>query len=233
MISIVSTYKNRRHHLEKTLPLWISQNIGENENYEVVIVDYTSDDDISSLLQQLNSSVEIIHVRCENCYNFLLSHARNVGANYANGDWILYVDIDCMLTNSAIMKLYRLAEDNPKCYFAAVDSHVRKNIINGGLILVSKHKHVEIHGFNENMKGWGFEDIDYKQRLESLGLLWKIIPEDIYECIDHLDDERVRCYDIAKELSWTRNRQISLTTWYSHNYGIWRNVHVRLYGGTQ
>lgn len=225
-VSLVTTYKNRRHHIEQTLETWIQK---ASCDYEIVIVDYESDDDISPLLSGLLSDTPIRHVRCSNRPIFNMSHARNIGANHAVSEWILYIDIDCKLVPGSVEKICEMIGSTDICYFGAVDSQVRKDIINGGLMLVRREDHISVCGFNENMQGWGFEDIDYRQRLESLGLSWRLFPPDIYECIDHDDIERVACYDIEKELSWMRNRQISLEIWKNPRSGLWDQIAVSEY----
>jgi len=227
LVSIVTTYKNRRHHIEQTIHTWIQKDV--NYAYEIIIVDYESDDDIGPFLSNLSSEIDIKHVRCNKCPIFNLSHARNIGSNYSDSEWILYVDIDCKLKILSMTKIGEMITSSQHCYFGAVDSRVRKDIINGGLMLVPRNCHMSICGFNENMRGWGFEDIDYRQRLESNGLTWELFPSELYECIDHDDSERIGYYDIKKELSWMKNRQISLETWSDDKFGLCDNMSITEY----
>ncbi len=223
MISIISTYRNRRHHIEVTLPTWID--IKTDLGYEIVIVDYDTDDDVGELFKSLQSEVLIRHVRCEHLPTFNLSHARNIGANHAKGDRIMFVDIDTYLDAGAINFVGYFEKDQK--YLAAVDSQVRKEIVNGGLLAVGLEQHKKIFGFNENIEGWGFEDIDYKRRLKSIGLEFFEMPQHIYTCIDHEDTERTQCYEEEKEISWTKNRQIALQIWRDPSYGQWGHMTVK------
>jgi len=227
MISLITTYRNRRHHLEKTMPTWI-KSIPPTE-YEIILVDYQSDDDVSDFLLSLSSPVKIVHIRCEGLGDFVLSHARNVGSRFVRGGWIFYNDIDTGLFEDSLTNLHSLTVNNRGCYFSAVDDRVLKDIINGGVMLVSKADNDAICGFNEKMRGWGFEDIDFRRRLTASGLKWVKIPSEWYYCIDHPDEERVQCYSTDKELSWQRNRQISLTTWHGTDFGQWPNMTVKEY----
>jgi len=224
MISIVTTYKNRRHHIEQTFTTWLVQNF---DDYEIVIVDYESEDDLSGFLHD-NDSRRITHIRCNNRPIFDLSHARNIGANYASGKYLFFVDIDTKLFEGSLSFIADGINDHT--YMAAVDSKTRKEIVNGGLIAVPSIFHMGICGFNEDIKGWGFEDIDYKRRLESNGIEYCEILDTIYECIDHPDDERTQCYSEEKELSWTKNRQIALHEWNNTTFGQWDDVIVTKYG---
>lgn len=225
MISLITTYKNRLHHISQTLQTWINARPDE-----IVIVDYDSDDDISPVLCDHSNVIPITHVKCSNLTVFNLSHARNIGAVHASGECLFFVDIDTYLTPKTISLIQNLRTD--RHYLAAVDSKTRKEIVNGGLLVVSKKTHNAICGFNEDMRGWGFEDIDYKRRLERHGLKYAPLGEDFYECIDHSDAERVQCYDQQKEISWTQNRQISLKTWKSKHAGQWKYIEIIRYGVT-
>ena len=198
--------------------------------YEIIIVHYgfTEDDDLTPLLS--DSSVPLTYIKCHNLEIFRLSHARNIGAKSARGDWIFYVDIDTCLTTDMFVEIEQYITDTTK-YYAAVDSQIRKEIINGGLIIVPKFVHDFICGFNEKLTGWGFEDIDYKQRLEKLGkLTFKEIYPHLYTCVDHDDLERTQCYSVEKDISWTKNRQLALETWNSPDHGIWTNSDVSTFG---
>tara|TARA_Y100000034_G_scaffold39560_1_gene48800 strand:+ start:2005 stop:2700 length:696 start_codon:yes stop_codon:yes gene_type:complete len=226
MISLVTTYKNRRHHIEKTLPTWLNQT---ESDYEVIILDYDSDDDLHGFLSSLNSKVKVKHIKCPNKPLFVLSHARNVGANEVDQDWILFIDIDTCLYENSIHYLMQIIKDSNNNYFAATGSEIRKEIINGGLILVKKTSHCNMMGFNEDIKGWGYEDIDYKKRLEQRGEKFEIIDEHYYRCIDHSDEERTQCWTENKEISWTKNRQIALKRWSSSSYGKCDEKEITIY----
>lgn len=217
MLTIISTYKNRRHHIEKT---WLTWEIQSNHSYQILIVDYKSDDNLKSLFENHKHKVKTIHTRCENVFGFCISHARNIGARIADSEWLCFLDVDTYLHFNFIeWVLESIKQSKGNFYLAAEDSHVRKEIINGGLIICKKTDHDRIFGFNENFQGWGYEDIDYKIRLENNGMRRLHIPDTLYSCIQHPDQERTQCHSVEKETSWTRNRQISLRTWDNLNYG--------------
>lgn len=217
MLSVISIYKNRRHHIEQTWPTW---SIQTNNQYEIIIVDYNTDDDLSTFFSKFKHPITTKHLRCDGVSGFSISHARNIGSKVATNDWLCFIDIDTFMDFNFVEWIIERINNTKDCfYLAAEDSGVRKDIINGGLIVVNKKDHSRIFGFNENLQGWGYEDIDYKIRLEKLGL-WRIhIPNSIYSCINHPDSERTQCHTIEKEKSWTANRQISLRTWDQPDYG--------------
>ena len=227
MISLITTYKNRSHHIIKSIPTWINQN---RKDFEIIIVDYDSKDDITPILEKYAlNCLNLIHLKCSVYPIFHLSHARNIGSKHANSEYCLFVDIDTVLDSAMIDFLYENLDSSR--YFAAINSDIKRDIINGGLIAAPLNTHHKICGFNEYLTGWGYEDIDYKQRLEKAGLTFYIIPPLLYKCIDHSDYERIQCYSEEKDVSWTKNRQIALQQWNNFNYGNCSNVIVRRYGG--
>lgn len=220
MISIISTYKNRRHHIEKTFSTWLDQDL--QNKYEIIIVDYTSEDNLHEFFPShpYSEYCSILHVKCFDYPSFSISHARNIGSRHSSNNWLFFLDIDTYLKPHALSTITGLINEYyDTAYYAAVNAEVRKNIINGGLMVIPRKFHAKVFGFNENMQGWGFEDIDYKQRLENVGLKYCHIPSDIYSCIDHEDSQRTQCYTDSKELSWTKNRQTSLQKWDNPDFG--------------
>ncbi len=147
-----------------------------------------------------------------------------VGFTINGGKMMLSTDIDTELPPNAL----NFVSDNihNDLYLAAEDSKIQKEIINGGLIAVHTSMHMFICGFNESLKGWGFEDIDYKLRLESTGMHFYEIPDKMYCCLDHPDDDRIRCYEDKKDVSWDKNRQAALKLWQSPTFGQWASIEV-------
>lgn len=218
MISLVTTCKNRQQYLEKTLPTWIPASRAD----EIIIVDYDSTIPVLDSLGFQFKNLTII--RCNNLGDFCLSHARNIGSRHVQSDYILFIDCDTYLFDLSIHNIKSAIEEN--VYLSASDCSEQKEIINGGLICARRTDHEKICGFNENMKGWGYEDIDYKIRLEKCGLRAKKLYSNWYSCIDHSDEERVKYYSLTKEASWNNNRNISSFGWCDNNYGKWNDMQI-------
>lgn len=64
-----------------------------------------------------------------------------------------------------------------------------------------KRKHLmEVHGFEENMKWWGFEDINLQTRLSMIGVNCECDPEIVCVHIAHSYNECFQWFDISKKL---------------------------------
>lgn len=224
MFSIVSTYKNRFNHICQSLPSYLDQDT--KVPYEIIVVDYNSPDAVSDYLKS-HKTGKIVHAKCCNADGFHISKARNIGAKIAKYNFVLFVDIDTVFENSMIDYLSSIV--NNSFYFAAENSQEHFNIINGGLICVNKETHEKIYGFDERMHGWGYEDIDYKKRLEKIECFYKEISCDNYSCLAHSDKDRVLYYSLNKFESWFRNQQISKTIWESRNFGQYDNLEINYY----
>lgn len=224
MISVVSTYKNRFQHLSQSLPSYLNQDT--EVPFEVILVDYDSPDNIENFLYQFPTG-KLKHAKCSGYPGFHISHARNIGARLSKYEYILFTDIDTIFEDTMIDHVSTLA--SPANYCGAEDSSELFNIINGGLILVNKNAHFSVSGFDERMHGWGYEDVDYKIRLEKLGCSFKEIKSDYYSCIGHSDKERTVYYSMSRQESWQRNKVVSQTKWNNPNHGECSKISITQY----
>ena len=64
-----------------------------------------------------------------------------------------------------------------------------------GRVSCSKHNFMKINGYDETMKGWGYEDLDFVNRLQKVGILKKEIPLKYMDCIVHSNEIRFENYN--------------------------------------
>ncbi len=113
---IVCTY-NRCDILKITLPCYNSLSIPSGITLQVIIVDNNSNDDTASFVK------EFINKNKDNAANFTyvfepeqgLSHARNTGYKHAKGDYIAYIDDECILPETWLEEAINTIKvaDNP------------------------------------------------------------------------------------------------------------------------
>lgn len=110
---IVSTY-NRPDALEACINSFCQQ---IERNFEIIIADDGSTEETRQLINILSakSPVPIIHVYQPDC-GFQLSRIRNKAVAKSKGDYILFVDGDCMVRPDFVAKHRQLASPN---YFVA------------------------------------------------------------------------------------------------------------------
>ena len=203
MISFITSCKGRLHHLKQSLPTWVSQNGFE---IEVIVVDYDDPDNSFDYVSNLgNPIVKAVKAHDESGF-FNLSKARNIGAlnTSDSSDIFFFIDADALLTSENFLKDH------------IGDVLVGGSFLNGwaygdgtGCCLIWKELFMRAKGYNENVSGWGFDDIDFYFRVEQMGFHQKPFICCI-ETIKHSDEERVAHY-LNKDLQYTSIQNIDRT----------------------
>ena len=121
---IVPVYK-----AEKYLPKCISSILEQSfKNFELLLIDDGSPDKCPAICDEyakLDSRVKVIHQQ-----NAGVSRARNRGLEFANGQWIGFVDSDDFIERTAYEQLIEVAELND-CDAAIMDfAYVDENGLN-------------------------------------------------------------------------------------------------------
>lgn len=108
-LSIVVAVYNGAEFLKRSLPALAA---AADERTEIILVDDGSRDDSAELGRKFGTKV----VSLEKCQGS--ANARNIGAEQACGEIILFVDADVVVRPDAVQNLRRIFEQNPQ--FAAV-----------------------------------------------------------------------------------------------------------------
>lgn len=180
-ISIITTCKGRLTHLKECLPSWLQQSV----KCEIVVVDYACPENAADYCDSLDKG--IVTVRPENLGQFFnLSHARNLGALAASGDVFMFIDADTTLSVDFIKYHKKLLKENTFLtgWFYGDAT---------GSCIVWRKDFYAVRGYNENVDGWGFDDIDFYKRLEAKGITQLGFHHGI-TTIKHDDYERVKHY---------------------------------------
>lgn len=74
------------------------------KNFEVIILDQNTGNEINSLIDLFSSMINIFHIKCE----LGLSRARNIGFKQAKGDIIAFPDDDCWYQPDLLEKVANL-----------------------------------------------------------------------------------------------------------------------------
>lgn len=204
MISIVCAVKNRTNTLRVSLASWlVAPGIDE-----IVIVDWDSAEPLAPLATQ-DPRIRIVRVNSEP--EFHLSAAFNLAADCADGDTLLKMDVDYVLN-----PFYDLVNSVP----LPADSFITGHFQHGGpflaylngLVYVRKEHWQRIHGYNEHLTNYGWDDADFYERLTQSGLERRILtpPPVLAFHIPHNDNFRASNYD-NKDLVAThlKNREIA------------------------
>nr|WP_226333012.1 glycosyltransferase family A protein [Echinicola marina] len=195
-ISICTTCMNRTHHLKKTL----SKNIKDNSDYDnvdFVVLNYNSSDDLDTWIHQdmrtyLNSG-KIKYIKTDSPKYFHMSHAKNIVAKYATGDIICNVDADNYTGVSFASYINQVFNTNKDVFVVPKNNGGTTSIL--GRVCVLKDDFLKVRGYDEEMKGYGWEDIDFYNRLELISRKKFFLTNSKYlKTIEHESDIRYSNY---------------------------------------
>lgn len=195
-ISIVTTCKDRLHHLKQTLPTMCKQT-----DCEIIVVDYGCTQGTSIWVTKNFPQVKLI--RYENDPEFCVACARNIGAKFAKGKYLLFADADIIFQKD--LTKWLLNNINEKEFYISDDD---KHHDLKGTFFCSKEEFDRVKGYDEVLRYWGGEDVELYERLESSGLSQLQYPKNYLKPIQHDDTERMlgtKGNDFTKVMAMRRN----------------------------
>lgn len=104
-LSIIIPYYNGEKWIAKCLDSLLNQDLAK-DNYEIIVVDDGSTDDVRTLKDYVLSYNNIQYIRQENKG---VSGARNKGLTVAKGDYVFFCDSDDFVTENVLGRLYSIA----------------------------------------------------------------------------------------------------------------------------
>lgn len=192
-ISIVIPVKDNQQGIDNYLDHFIKTHSADNLPKEIIIVDNNSLHKVRISSRHLQHGLTIKLLYCEKPGP---GAARNVGAFYSTGQWLLFNDSDCLPTSS-LLSGYVKADNGSLGYAGNIKSFGKdrfskyyesqeiliplKTHDDRGLFvpqylitansLVCRQAFFELKGFNENIRIAGGEDVDFGLRLSQIGEL--------------------------------------------------------------
>ena len=169
--SIITTCKGRLEHLKQSLPAMAAQ-----DGAEVVVVDYSCPDNTGDWVESAFPSVRVVRVEGEE--GFSNWRARNLGAEVATGDILLFCDADTILAANALeviakampAKTYGFFTRDSTAHFNKSGLRLGKNQLRGFQV-VPTDAFRELEGYDDVPIGWGAGgDTDLEERLVLIGV---------------------------------------------------------------
>ncbi|MGH7249638.1 MAG: glycosyltransferase family 2 protein, partial [Minisyncoccia bacterium] len=172
-ISFCITCMGRTHDLKETL----LQNIRDNEEYphlEFVVLNYNSKDDMHSFMTSKDmrsyiKSGRVKYMRTRLPEYYSSAHSHNIAFKHASGAIVASVDADNYTGKNFAAYLNRLANICPRQAF-----FVRGKMRIHGRIGMYKAEFEELGGYDEDLRGYGFDDHSLMLRAMNAGctLMW-------------------------------------------------------------
>lgn len=190
---------NRLHQLKQTL----LQNIQDNEDYaelEFIVLDYNSEDGMEewakTSLAEYISIGRVIYYKTNDPKSWSPSHSKNLAFKLATGDIVCSIWADYYTGVGFATYVNDTYQQDDNIVLTPIDFYkTKKNYSPPGDVLgkvcVKKNDFLKIEGFNERMDRHGFEDYDFINRLEMIGVKRVLIENFEYlRYISHNNSER-------------------------------------------
>lgn len=191
-ISFCTVCMNRLGFLKQTLPKNIEDNLSYG-NIEFVALNYNSKDGMDNWIRAemadyIRTGV-LKYIRTNEPKYFLMSHSKNIAHKYASGEIICNVDADNFIGQGFAEYINDIFHGNDKIYMGVNATTLNKGCF--GRICMKKEDYLTLQGYDESMKGYGFEDYDMRNRLELLGREVRYIDIAYLKTLDHDDNTRL------------------------------------------
>ena len=203
-ISLCTTCMNRLEHLEETLPLNVFANRAY-ENLEFLILDYNSQHAILPYLQN-NFPEQLIsgrlkYYRTDYPRWYSMSHSRNLAFKLGTGDILCNIDADNFTGEGFADFVNKKFLNNEKIFLSTHTVSQKKSDVLGRLC-VDRRDFMEVRGYDEAMKYYGFDDYDLILRLQANGLkMIGIIDPKYLVTLKHSDELRLKNFEHANHLA--------------------------------
>lgn len=199
-ISFCITCMNRLHHIQQTLPKNFEDN-NLDDRVEFVLLDYNSSDGLERWIKEYMT--EYIDCGILSFYRTLTpklyhrSHSRNIAFRLAKGNIVCNLDADNFLGNGFAAEMLNEFSINNNIFHT---SDLTSTDAYGRIVLLKKD-FIEIGGYNEDLEGYGHEDVDLFHRLVKKGVRQKIFHDrNYYNAISHSKEERISNEVMYKKL---------------------------------
>ena len=181
-LSVITTCKSRLNHLKQTLPLMLAR-----PGVEVIVIDYGCPQGTQAWVQAHYPQVKTARIDDDPLFNH--ARARNHGLAMASSEQVAFIDADICLSD-AWWKWWDGLEPQRRTVYRCAQDTPDRGI--WGSWMGQKEDLLAVEGYDEMFRGWGGEDDDLYQRLDSIGCRFEEFPSGALTSIPHSDADRTR-----------------------------------------
>lgn len=199
---------NRLHHLQETLPMNL-HDCESDDRVEFVILDYNSTDGLESWMNNNFRffSPKVVYYKTTEPLYYNRSHSRNMAFRLASGDIVCNLDADNYVGKGFVKYIEQVFKQNQSVFVVPKDENLGDTF---GKICMTKEDFLQIRGYDEAIKGYGFEDNDIKNRLLNLGRKEVGFEQTAFlKAITHPEEDRIKNEFIYKHLKMLFVEKIS------------------------
>lgn len=209
---------NRNVHLKESLPRNILNNISY-PNLEFVVLNYGSKDDMHEWISgEMKAYIDmglLKYYKADFPEYFVISHAKNMAFRLATGDILCSMDADNFSGPGFAAYINRLFNKNADIFLSppGLGPDRRWWDVQGRICLWRKDFY-HFRGYDEEIRDYGYEDKDFKQRMITGGCRKTLIrPPEYLQAISHSDQLRVSQYKACRQSSDLLITKTTEKTW--------------------
>jgi glycosyltransferase involved in cell wall biosynthesis len=202
LVSVIITCKNRLEHLKQSLPKLCAQ-----EPLEVIVVDYGCLEGTRTWVKNNFPNVRLVCVDDDPVFS--LSRARNMGASYGQGKFLMFSDADIIIDFS----IHEWVENNsvPGEFYTI---NPKKDPSLCGTAIINKNDFHLVGKYDEAFRGWGGEDVELYKRLIYRSIQHKFINDQKISAIQH--DDNVRLLSLEQGGGGSRRKALMIAKLYTN-----------------
>ena len=192
-ISFLTSCMDRCHHL-KTTYLKNIENSKPTPNIDVefVLLNYNSKDDLNSWVDSNKFPCNFKFLVTNKPKHFSMSKTKNILGKNATGDILCWLDADNITQNGFVDYVASVYTKQPSSALRVTWSKQTSGMC--GRIVCRKSDFMKIGGYDEQLTGWGYEELDFCKRLENTGVSMVEIPLPFLGKLNHSDSDRFKNY---------------------------------------
>lgn len=198
--SICVSVMDRNHTLDKTLPTWTTCELVK----EIVILDWSSTERVMDIVNK-HQNGNIVVGRVEGQKTFSQAVTKNVKVRLCSQENIFVTDCDVKIMQQDFLTKHPITDN----MFYHGEWKDQMNVT--GSCLIRRSHFAMVNGYNENLSAYGMEDVDFYERLNSVGIKETILKnskEYIYH-IPHSHVERFKNYGLHKDIACDEGKCIN------------------------
>lgn len=219
---IIASCMDRTNTLEVAVRSWLSAT-GVSE---IILVDWSSDPPILQSIPDLLEDIRVKVIVVQGEKKWILSWAYNLALRFVQpGSFMLKVDCDTILSSDFLehhpLKKGIYYAGNWKLMETENAQHLN------GIFYVESTHFIEIHGFDERIQTYGYEDTDLYLRFNASGLIFVPIDNRKVYHLDHPSNLRLSkqsIHDVSFEIEKNRILRSLVLAWNKSNEKVYFDI---------
>jgi predicted glycosyltransferase involved in capsule biosynthesis len=160
-LTLATSCMNRNEFLLESLKSWIKLPFKK-----IIVVDWSSKVPVKETISEYLNDKRILVYRVERKAFYEHAGARNLKVALCDRGWILSIDCDIKVSADFSRHLY-FNESETSAYYMSSPFVTDRGVF--GTSIFHKSLYDTAGGCDENMHGWGYEDVDLYQKFNKLG----------------------------------------------------------------